>query len=142
MGPVAAGVASSMAGRSCSRGGGQSCGPSGGGDGRRRVGDRSRLVRARLLAQGSEQSAARWASGGSWRGRAYGERTGRRRQRMGGRGGEGGGPAAGGRSAAGGPAAGWGPAAVGVAAAGEGSSPNGCGGCRRKQKEKKTLNLG
>jgi hypothetical protein len=34
------------------------------------------LVRARLLAQGSEQCAARWASGGAWRGRAHGERTG------------------------------------------------------------------
>jgi hypothetical protein len=56
-----------------------------------------------------------------------GREPGRRRQRMGGRGGEGDGPAAGGgdggREAGGwGLAAGWGPAAVGVAAAGEESS--------------------
>jgi hypothetical protein len=65
-------VHGSGGGRSCSRGGGQTCGPSGGGDGRSRVGDRSRLVLARLLAQGSVQGAARQVSGGSWRGRAHG----------------------------------------------------------------------
>eukprot|EP00267_Zea_mays_P044957 XP_020397186.1 myosin heavy chain IB-like [Zea mays] len=50
---------------------GQFCGPSGGGDGRSRVGDCPQLVLARLLARGSVHGAARQAAGGSWRGRAH-----------------------------------------------------------------------